>query len=292
MNLTDVSTIRSLFKKHNFNLSKSFGQNFLIDEQIPKDIVKGAGINNQTGIIEIGPGIGVLTRELCKAAKKVVAVEIDNGLMPILKETLADFLNVSVIFGDVLKIDLKKLIEDEFKTMDVCVCANLPYYITTPIIMALLEQKLPLKSITVMVQKEVALRLCADETSKDYGAISLTVRYFCNPRLLFYVSSQQFLPAPKVDSAVIRLDVLDKPAVNPADEKLLFKIIKASFSQRRKTLANSLSNMTGYDKKFIEQCLTQMGKNVNIRGEQLSLQDYCMLSNKILQNIQKSCFNS
>jgi 16S rRNA (adenine1518-N6/adenine1519-N6)-dimethyltransferase len=140
--------------------------------------------------------------------------------------------------------------------------------------------------------KRVALRLCADETSKDYGAISLTVRYFCNPRLLFYVSSQQFLPAPKVDSAVIRLDVLDKPAVNPADEKLLFKIIKASFSQRRKTLANSLSNMTGYDKKFIEQCLTQMGKNVNIRGEQLSLQDYCMLSNKLLQNIQKSCFNS
>ena len=291
MNLTDINTIKSLFKKHNFNLSKSFGQNFLINEQIPKDIVKGSGINKDFGVIEIGPGIGILTKELCIAAKKVVAVEIDNRLFPILKDTLAEFSNVKVIAGDVLKIDLKKLIEDEFEEMDVYLCANLPYYITTPIIMALLEQNLPLKSITVMVQKEVALRLCANENSKDYGSISLTVRYFSDPKLLFYVSSKEFLPSPKVDSAVIRLDVLDKPSVEPKDEKLLFRIIKASFSQRRKTLANSLSNMSEFDKKLIEQCLLKLGKNENIRGEQLSLQDYCKLSDDILQNVQKNYSN-
>lgn len=284
MNLTDIYTIKGLFKKHNFNLSKSFGQNFLINEQIPKDIVKGSEINSEVGVIEIGPGIGVLTHELCSAAKKVVAVEIDNRLLPILKETLADFSNVKIISGDILKIDLKKLIEDEFEGMDVCVCANLPYYITTPIIMALLENKLPLKSITVMVQKEVALRLCADEHSRDYGAISLAVRYFSSPKFLFNVSSHEFLPSPKVDSAVIRLDVLKKPSVEPKDENLLFKIIKASFSQRRKTLANSLSNMTGYDKKLIEQSLLEMDKNENIRGEQLSLNDYCILSDKLLNS--------
>lgn len=284
MNLTDIYTIKSLFKKHNFNLSKSFGQNFLINEQIPKDIVKGSEINNQVGVIEIGPGIGVLTRELCAAAKKVVSIEIDNRLIPILKETLADFSNVKVISGDILKIDLIKLIKEEFEGMDVCVCANLPYYITTPIIMALLENKLPLKSITVMVQKEVAQRLCADENSKDYGAISLTVRYFSNPKLLFHVSSHEFLPPPKVDSAVIRLDVLDKPSVEPKDEKHLFKIIKASFSQRRKTLANSLSNMTEYDKKLIEQFILDMGKDINVRGEELSLKDYCLLSDKLFNS--------
>jgi len=280
MNLCDINEVRALMRRHGFRTQKEFGQNFLINEEVPRAIAQNSASGGR-GVIEIGPGIGCLTRELAREAKKVVAIEIDTKLEPIHKETLSDLDNVSVIYGDVMKLDLNELISREFEGMDVCVCANLPYYITTPIIMKLLEEHLPLKSITVMVQREVALRLCADEKSKDNGAISLSIRYFTNPSYLFDVPSQDFLPAPSVDSAVIRLDVLDAPAVAVNDEKHMFSLIKAAFSQRRKTLINALSNMTGLDKESLADYLLSIGKNVDIRGERMSIADFAALSDII-----------
>ena len=280
MNLCDINEVRALMRRHGFKTQKEFGQNFLINGEVPKRIAESSG-SQHLGVIEIGPGIGCLTRELSHTAKKVAAVEIDKKLAPILSETLSDLDNVSVIYGDVMKLDLNELIKREFSGLEVCVCANLPYYITTPIIMKLLEERLPLKSITVMVQREVALRLCADENSKDNGAISLAIRYFTNPNYLFDVPAQDFLPAPSVDSAVIRLDVLPVPSVSVKDEKLMFRLIKAAFSQRRKTLINALSNMTGLDKEELAGYLLKVGKNADIRGERMSIKDFAALADLI-----------
>ena len=280
MNLCDINEVRAIMRRHGFKTQKEFGQNFLINAEVPKMIAKESK-SEGIGVIEIGPGIGCLTRELSNTAKKVVAIEIDKKLKPILSETLSDLHNISVLYGDVMKLDLKKIIEQSFGGMDVCVCANLPYYITTPIIMKLLEERLPFKSITVMVQREVAMRLCADENSKDNGAISLAIRYFTNPNYLFDVPAQDFLPAPLVDSAVIRLDVLSSPSVEVKNEKFMFSLIKAAFSQRRKTLVNALSNMTGLDKEELAGYLLKVGKNVGIRGERMSINDFAKLSDFI-----------
>lgn len=281
-NLTDIKEIKSILTKHGFKFSKAFGQNFLINPEIPENIARFSDINENSGVIEIGPGMGTLTYELCKRAKKVIAVEIDKKLIPVLNDTMAEFSNFSVINKDVLKTDLNALISEEFPDMDVYICANLPYYITTPIIMKLLEEELNVKSITVMVQKEVAKRLCATEKDKDNGAISLAVQYYTSPSYLFDVAPDNFIPAPKVTSAVIKL-VPKKEKVLCKDKELMFKIIKASFAQRRKTLLNSLSNNASinFSKEEIKKAMEVCGFSENVRGEKLSLEDFARFSDEL-----------
>jgi 16S rRNA (adenine1518-N6/adenine1519-N6)-dimethyltransferase len=236
------------------------------------------GANSETCALEIGPGIGVLTAELAKLSKKVTAVEIDSTLIPILKDTLSDFDNVSVINGDVMKTDVKKIIEEDFSGEETVVCANLPYYITSPIIMYLLESRFPIKSVTVMVQKEAAKRLCAKPGSREAGAVSCAVSYYSSPKILFNVSAGSFLPAPKVDSSVIKLDILKKPPVEVKDEELLFKVIRSSFLLRRKTLANSVSSGLSIEKAKIYEALKSCGISENCRGEKLTLEDFARLT--------------
>lgn len=281
-NLTDIKQIKSILTKHGFNFSKSFGQNFLINPQIPEDIVKFSKINEKSGVIEIGPGMGTLTYELCKTAKKVVSIEIDKKLIPVLNDTMADFSNFHLINQDVLKTDLSSLIKTEFNGMDVYICANLPYYITTPIIMKLLEEELDVKAITVMVQKEVAKRICATEKDKDNGAISLAVQYYTTPSYLFDVAPDNFIPAPKVTSSVIQL-VPKKEKVFCKNKEFMFKIIKAAFSQRRKTLSNALSNNSSLkiSKENINKAMKICDFPENIRGESLSLEDFARFSDEL-----------
>ncbi len=239
------------------------------------------GIDNENyGVLEVGPGIGVLTNELAKNAKKVVAIEIDKALPKILKETLGDHDNVKIISGDVTKIDLHNLIAEEFEGMDVCVCANLPYYITSPIIMQFLESKLPVKSLTVMVQKEAAIRLCAKVGTRESSAITFAVSYYSDPALLFHVSRGSFMPAPNVDSAVIRLDVKPKPE-NVMNEELLFSIVKSAFSQRRKTMVNPLSKSLGISKAVLCEILASLEIDVNIRPEKMTFENFIDFSNKV-----------
>jgi 16S rRNA (adenine1518-N6/adenine1519-N6)-dimethyltransferase len=233
------------------------------------------------GIIEIGSGIGVLTKELALRANKVVCIEIDSRLLPVLDETLSEFDNIKIINEDVLKVDLHKLIKDEFDGLKVSICANLPYYITSPILMSLLKAKLPIKAITVMVQKEAAERICAKETTNDFGAISAAVRYYCDPEILFHVSKGSFMPAPQVDSTVIRLNILPSPRVNPTDEEFFFEVIKGAFSQRRKTLLNSLCAYFKLDKAKTSEMLNQIGIDVKIRPEKLTLEDFLKISDTI-----------
>ena len=290
--LTDISTIREILGRHGFTFSKALGQNFLINPSVCPRMAEAAveSINDSRtatalqgeekgtrAVIEIGPGIGVLTKELLQRADKVVAVELDQRLLPVLDETLGTFDNLKVINADVLELDLHRLIREEFDGMDVVVCANLPYYITSPVIMKLLEDRLPIRSITVMVQKEAAERLCAEPGTRDSSAITAAVRYYCDPELLFRVSAGSFMPAPKVDSAVIRLS-LHEPTVHPENEKTFFKVIKAGFGQRRKTLSNALSVLKGYDKATILRCLEEAGIDPVRRGETLSLEEYARLS--------------
>lgn len=232
------------------------------------------------GVIEIGPGIGVLTRELLQRADKVVAVELDKRLLPVLDETLGEFDNLKVVNADVLELDLHRLIEEEFDGMEVVVCANLPYYITSPVIMKLLEDKLPISTITVMVQKEAAVRLCAQPGTRDSSAITAAVRYYCDPELLFHVSAGSFMPAPKVDSAVIQL-VLHEPAVHPKDEKTFFAVIKAAFAQRRKTVLNSLSSSLSLDKNTVRDILRSAGVDENARAERLTLENFSAVSDAV-----------
>ncbi len=279
--LSDIGTIKALLAKYGFSFSKSLGQNFLINPSVCPRMAEMSGAGNGIGVIEIGPGIGVLTYELAKLAKKVVAIELDKRLLPILDETLSDFHNIKVINADVLQIDLNSLIADEFDGMDVVVCANLPYYITSPVIMKLLEDKLPIKSITVMVQKEAAERLCAPVGTRQSGAVTVAVNYYAEANLLFKVSAGSFMPPPKVDSAVIRLDVRQSPAVNVDDEKTLFKVIKASFAQRRKTLLNTLTNSLKYDKLLMTDVLNSCNIPLTARAEQLNLEDFASISNEI-----------
>lgn len=283
MKLTDLSTIREVMTRHGVSFQKKFGQNFLISPQVPVNIAEAAVelIPEDCGILEIGPGIGTLTRELSARAKKVVALEIDTSLIPVLEETLADCENTTVINQDVLKTDLAELIEREFtsKGLKVAVAANLPYYITTPIIMKLVESKLPLESITVMIQKEVASRLVAPAGDSEYGAITASLAYYGKVERLFNVPAGCFIPAPKVDSTVIRIAMHKDPPVDVKDEQMLFKVIRGAFAQRRKTLSNSLR--TEFPKEIIPGCIESAGLAADIRGERLELSDFARLADAL-----------
>ena len=239
-----------------------------------------SGAGEGVGVIEVGPGIGVLTNELCKLADKVVAIELDKRLLPVLDETLAEYGNVKVINADVLELDLNKLIADEFPGMEVVICANLPYYITSPVIMKLLEDRLPVKAITVMVQKEAAQRICAPVGSRESGAVTVSVNYYAEPSLQFHVSAGSFMPAPKVDSAVIRLDIRENPPVE-TDEKMFFSVVKAAFSQRRKVISNSLSSGLKMSKDEINGILERAQVPANARAEKLSLEDFAKIANEV-----------
>lgn len=279
--LSDIGTIKDILNRHGFTFSKSLGQNFLINPSVCPRMAELSGAGEGVGVIEIGPGIGVLTNELCKLADKVVAIELDKRLLPVLEETLGEYDNLKVINADVLETDLHKLIEDEFSGMEVVVCANLPYYITSPVIMKLLEDKLPITAITVMVQKEAAQRICAEVGSRQSGAVTVSVNYYANPEMLFSVSAGSFMPAPKVDSAVIRLNVLDEPPVMVKDEKKFFLVVKASFSQRRKVISNSLSSGLSLDKSKTAKTLEKSGVPLNARAEKLSLQNFADIANNL-----------
>ncbi len=277
-NLTNINVIKDIFERHGFTFSKALGQNFIINPSICPKIAEMGNAGKGFGVIEIGTGVGVLTNELAKRADKVAAVEIDTRLIPILQETLAEYDNVTVINADVMKTDLNAVIEENFKGLDVAVCANLPYYITSPIIMYLLESRLPIKSITVMVQKEAGVRLCAKPGSRECGAVTAAVHYYAEPKLLFNVSRGSFMPAPNVDSCVIRLDIRDSPAVSVTDEKFFFRVVRGAFSQRRKNLANSLSSSMSADKQTVISAIKAAGLSENIRPEQLTLQQFADVS--------------
>jgi len=246
--------------------------------------LNGGAVSNDIGIIEIGPGVGCLTKELCKRAKKVVAIELDKRLIPVLDETMAEFDNFKLISGDILKTDINSVIEDEFQGMEVCVCSNLPYYITTPVIMYLLESQVNVKSITMMMQKEVADRITANPLSGNYGAITLTVNYFSDTKNLFKVTSDCFMPPPKIESSVVRFDVRKKYNLTKEHEKFMFKLIRAAFNQRRKTLTNALTaGGAGMSKIQIEEILTDMNISKEIRGEKLSIEEYIALAERCIK---------
>ena len=271
MKLTDISTIKTLFEKHGFSFTKSLGQNFLINPTVCPKIAEMGGAAQGVGAIEIGTGIGVLTRELASRCDKVVAIEIDTGLKPILDETLEEFDNVEVIFADVMETDLTKLIEEKFGGMDVIVCANLPYYITSPVIMKLLEEKLPIKAITVMVQLEAADRICAAVGSRECGAITASINYYAKPKKLFRVNRGSFMPSPNVDSAVISLERYEAPPYKVDDEELFFEVIRQAFSQRRKQLANPVSAYFRLPKAVLTEQMEKRGISPTARAEELTM---------------------
>jgi len=274
-----------VIKKYEFCFQKKFGQNFLIDGHVLDKIIAGAGVTKDDMVLEIGPGIGTMTQYLAEAAGKVVAVEIDRNLLPILQETLADYDNVKVIHADVLSLDLEKLVQEENGGRPIKVVANLPYYITTPIIMALFEQHVPLANVTVMVQKEVAARMKSGPGSKDYGALSLAVQYYAEPYIVANVPCNCFMPRPNVDSSVIRLTRYEEPPVQVKDEKMLFKIIRASFNQRRKTLQNGLNNSSelNFTKDQIAAAIAEAGFSPSVRGEALTLEQFAKLTDILLK---------
>lgn len=271
-----------VLQKYHFVFQKRFGQNFLIDTHVLERIIEAAQITKDDFVIEIGPGIGTMTQYLAEAAREVAAVEIDRSLIPILQDTLQDWDNVTVINEDILKVDVCKLAQEKNGGRPVKVVANLPYYITTPIIMGLFENQVPLDSITIMVQKEVADRMQVGPGTKDYGALSLAVQYYARPQIVTNVPPNCFMPRPKVGSAVIRLTRFQEPPVKVDDEKLMFAIIRASFNQRRKTLVNGLKNASelSFTKEQIESALTSAGILLNIRGEALTLEQFAQLSNE------------
>ena len=278
-----------ILKKYNFNFQKRFGQNFLIDSHILEKIVESAEIMKEDCVLEIGPGIGTMTQYLAESAGQVIAVEIDKSLIPILEDTLSPYDNVTVINEDILKVDIQKLVEEQNAGKPIKVVANLPYYITTPIIMGLFESHVPLDSITIMVQKEVAERMQEKPGSKEYGALSLAVQYYAKPEIVANVPPNCFMPRPNVGSAVIRLTRHEKPPVEVEDEKLMFRIIRASFNQRRKTLANGLNNSPEIHlpKEVIQESIVSLGVPENIRGEALSLEQFAELSNEIGQRMKQ-----
>ena len=279
MDLTSIKIIKELSEKHGFGLTKSLGQNFLINKEIPIKIAKAAEIVKDGTVLEIGPGIGCLTNELSKIAKKVIAVEIDKKLIPILNETLADCENVEIINEDILKINLVELCN---KYNITTVCANLPYYITTTVIMKLLESKLPINNITVMIQKEVAQRFCSKPDTKEYGAITAAINYYAEIKSVFDVSAGNFLPKPKVDSTVINLKIIPPP-VSVKEEAILFKVIRAGFSMRRKTLVNNIEKEFGIGKKEIGEMLKRIDINENARAETLDLKKFADVANEIYE---------
>ncbi len=277
LELTDIGTIKALLARHGFHFSKLLGQNFIVNPSVCPRMADESGIDSESGVIEIGAGIGVLTAELAKRAKKVVCIELDSKLLPILDETLADFDNIEIINADVLKTDLAALIEEKFGGMPVYVCANLPYYITSPVIMTLLESRLPLKAVTVMVQREAAQRLCAPVGSRLSGAVTVAVDYYAEARKLFDVSAGSFMPAPKVDSSVIRFDIREKPGIEVSDEKLFFSMVHAAFSQRRKTASNSISSGTGIPKAVVAEAIERCGFPPSVRAESMTAEQLAAL---------------
>ena len=276
--LSDISTIRAVMEKNGFSFSKALGQNFLINPSVCPRMAALSGAADCAGAVEVGPGIGVLTWELSQVAKKVVSVELDKRLLPVLGETLVDCGIVKIVNADVMKLDLRRMIEEEFGGGQVAVCANLPYYITSPVIMRLLEERLPITSITVMVQKEAAERLCAHPGERACGAVSAAVWYYAEPEILFGVSRGSFMPAPNVDSAVIRLRIRKAPAVDIADEKFFFRVVKAAFAQRRKTAVNSIANTLGKNKQAVTAAFEAAGVPLNARAEALTLEDFASLA--------------
>lgn len=281
MNLCDINVIKPLLQKHGFHFSKSKGQNFLTQSWVPREIADGAGIDKTCGVLEVGPGIGPLTQALCENADKVVSVEVDTSLAPVLAETMADTNNFTLIFGDILKADIPALVQEHFQGLRPMACANLPYYITSPVLSALLESKC-FESITVMVQKEVAQRICAQPGSKDYSAFSLFCQYYAQPEILFDVPPSCFIPQPKVTSAVITLPCRKAPPCPISDEKLFFRTVRASFAQRRKTLVNGLSSGFGtLSKAQIIACLTAAGLPENVRGETLGIPEFARVAEEI-----------
>lgn len=280
MNLCNPTELKALLNRHGFNFSKTLGQNFLIDKNVLNKIVSASELNENSCVLEIGPGAGTLTRRLAETGARCTAIEIDKALLPILGETLAGFDNFNLINSDILKVDLKKLIKDEFDNKPFHVIANLPYYITTPIIMQILESRLPVVSMTLMVQKEVADRMCATCGSKEYGALSVAVQYYTIPTVICRAEPHCFIPQPKVASSVVHLKVSPTPTVTVSDEKKFFAIVKSSFGQRRKTLLNALSKSPYFsaNKDSVRSALVQMGVDENIRGEKLSISQFAKLS--------------
>lgn len=286
-NLTDIGVIKEILGRHGFRFSKSLGQNFIVNPSVCPRMVEESGIDENCGVIEIGAGIGVLTAEIAKRAKKVVVIEIDTKLLPILDETLRDFDNIEIINQDVLKTDISALIKEKFDGMPVYVCANLPYYITSPVIMSLLESRLPIETITVMVQKEAAQRICAPVGSRLSGAVTVAVDYYARAQKLFEVSAGSFMPAPKVDSSVIRMDIRKTPEIEVGDEALFFKMVHAAFGQRRKTAANSISAGSGIPKEIVIKAIEECGFEPSVRAESLSMENLALLSKKI-ENLLKN----
>lgn len=283
-NLTNINVIKGILEKHGFSFSKGLGQNFLINPDICPRIAEMGNARKGFGILEIGTGIGTLTAELAKRADKVTAVEIDTRLLPILDETLSEFKNIKVINEDILKCDVSSLIKKEFQGLDVAVCANLPYYITSPIIMMLLENNLPIRSITVMVQKEAAQRLCAKVGTRESGAITVGVNYYGTVKKLFDVSRGSFMPSPNVDSAVIRIDINNEGKLDEETEKLFFSIVKNGFSQRRKTLANALTNKMNISKDTVFNAFDDINAEKSVRIEQLTMEQLKKLAYSIKNN--------
>ena len=283
--LSNFKNTQEIIKKHNFSIQKKYGQNFLIDEHVLNKIIAAAELTEDDYVIEIGPGIGTMTERMAPECRHVTAIEIDKELIPILSETLSGFDNVDIINEDVLKVDLNKLIAERNDNKPVKVVANLPYYITTPIIMSLLENKIPIDTITVMVQKEVADRMMVGPGTKDYGALSLAVQYYAKPYIVANVPMNCFIPRPNVASAVIRFTCHKEPPVTVKDEKLMFNLIRASFNQRRKTLINGISNFSGlsYTKEQVAMALNSIGLSENIRGEALDLEKFAKLSDALLE---------
>ena len=283
-NLSDYNEIKFILKKHGFETSKALGQNFIINGEICPRMAEEAGVCEDDCVLEIGAGIGVLTAELCKRAKRVAAIEIDKRLPDILADTLAEFDNFTLIEGDAMKLDLKEVIENTFgKGKKIKICANLPYYITSPIIMKLLEERLPVQSITVMVQKEAGERLCAEVGSKNAGAVTAAVNYYAEAKELFSVGKENFYPSPKVESEVIKLTLRKKPPVEVEDEKQFFRVVRAAFSQRRKSASNSLSASLGIPKAEVIKMLEELGFEPSIRAEKFTMQDFDAITKEVIK---------
>lgn len=281
--LTSPQVIKEILAESGFRFSKSLGQNFLIDDRVLDEMIYASGIDKTSNVLEIGPGFGTLTQRLCMAAGKVVSVEIDDTVIPILTENTAEFDNLKIINADIMKTDIKKLIDEEFGSEQVKVVANLPYYITTPIIMGLLEKELPICELVVMIQKEVADRIAAQPCTKDYGALSVAVNFYCEPQVIVNVPPGSFIPQPKVSSSVIMLKMREKPPVEVRDKKQYFAVVKAAFGQRRKTLPNALANSGAFskDKQQIIDVLASVGIDERRRGETLTLQEFADIADKI-----------
>lgn len=287
MDLCNISDIKDLLQRHGFRFSKSKGQNFLTQSWVPREIIRAAGIDETCGVLEVGPGIGPLTQALCQSAKKVVAVEVDTSLQPVLAETMAGNENLEIIFGDILKTDIPKLISEEFQGLRPMACANLPYYITTPVLAVLLEANC-FEAVTVMVQKEVAQRICAPAGRSEYGAFSVFCQYYAEPELLFDVPASCFIPQPKVTSAVLRLTVRKEPVCEVKSESMFFRVVKASFAQRRKTLVNGLSSgFPELSKAQLADVLTDCGLSPAVRGETLDIPAFAAVANRLSELLGK-----